>query len=90
MSMRYFELDARQRKPTPVRGRDLAAAWLTAAAVVASLALLPAVHGSGNAFRDPALAAGATRSDCHVPDGIGGVRHGFAMCSARPWADQRC
>ena len=90
MSLHEFEFGSRKHKPTPVGGRDLAAAWLTAAAVVASLLALPGLRGGAHPLPDPALAAAATPRDCLTPDGIGETHQDIETCSARGWADERC
>jgi len=88
MSMMEFEFVTSRRKPTPVRARDLAAAWLAAAAVIASLIVLP---GSRRAeHSSPAPAAIVMPSEDPAPDGVGQVRKGIETCSVRDWADERC
>ena len=61
MSMRDFELGGRRHRPTPVSGRDLAAAWLTAAAVIAALLVVPGMRGAEHLPGDSALAAAVTK-----------------------------
>ncbi|HTS94118.1 MAG TPA: hypothetical protein VMG55_19055 [Stellaceae bacterium] len=87
MSMQEFE--SRTRRPTPVGGRDLAAAWLTAAVAIVALGLLQGLHGAPRS-EDPALAGIVTHGDCLVPDGIGEAHESIQACSTRDWADERC
>lgn len=88
MSMQELEVEARKRKPTPVRGRDLAAAWLAAVAIIAALFLL-VPRGTEHPLADPASIVIRPTEDS-VPDGIGETHHGIETCSTRDWADELC
>ncbi|HYC13385.1 MAG TPA: hypothetical protein VEC75_03995 [Stellaceae bacterium] len=87
MVMRELELGDRKHRPTPIRGRDLAAAWLTAAVVVVTLLML---GGARHSDSDPALAAVTIQRDCQMPDGIGETHPGVITCTTRDWADEVC
>ena len=97
MSVQELHLHGAKRNPAGTREwRDLAIVWLAAAAIVVGLATASSLRGAGleDALPDLAPAAApaesATVDDGLVPDGIGDVHGGIAVCSERDYADERC
>jgi hypothetical protein len=93
MSKREFGFEGREcDSAVRVKWRDLATAWLAAAAIGAALLLLPGLRGAGTEDRppDPAPAATSIQDENLVPDGIGEVHGGIETCSVREYADERC
>ena len=97
MSAQELHLNGAKRNPAGAREwRDLAIAWLAAAAIVAAVAAAPSMRGAGLDDSLPDLAPAdapaesATVDDGLVPDGIGDAHGSIAVCSERDYADERC